>query len=296
MMRRLRDAILWRAFPFFEKLGMHVLPVRFDSPIPDTGALAANRQLFDEHHPMTGIDIDLGRQLQFVKEHVTPWEQAYVAAGDGRFGVDESRMISYAPVNALALYAMIRQFRPARMIEVGSGMSTRVAAAAFRANADAGSPGVYTVFDPYAADDLARACPNVTVTSRKIEDIGLEAFLELDAGDILFIDSSHTVKAFGDVNFLFLTVLPRLRPGVIIHVHDIFFPRDYLPHHFFSPHVKQIWQEQYLLHAFLMFNREFEVLVSWSYLHFEAQHELKAMFPWYHASRCPSSFWMRRVR
>lgn len=59
--------------------------------------------------------------------------------------------------------------------------------------------------------------------------------------------------------------------------------------------MQQIWHEQYLLHAFLMFNREFEVLVSWSYLHFEAQPAVTAMFPWYHANRCLSSFWMRRV-
>lgn len=296
MIRQLRDRLLWRAFPVFQRLGVHVLPVRFDTPIPDTRELAANRKRFDERHPMTGVDIDLQRQLRFVEATVKPWEQEYVAAGGGRFGTDATRMISYAPANALTLYAMVRAFRPKRMIEVGSGMSTRIADAAFRANAADGTPGVYTVFDPYAAPELAAACPAATVVSRKVEDIGIEPFLELQDGDILFIDSSHTLKPFGDVTFLFLTVLPRLRPGVIVHVHDIFFPREYLPHHFLSPHVKQIWQEQYLLHAFLMFNREFEVLVSWSYLHFEAPEALRSMFPWYHSSRCPSSFWMRRVR
>lgn len=296
MMRRLRDAVLWRAFPFFESLGMHVLPVRFDTPIPDTRELAANRHKFDERHPMTGVDIDVARQLRFVGETVKSWEQAYLAAGDGRFALDHTKLISYAPANALTLYAMIRAFKPARMIEVGSGMSTQIASAAFRDNAAAGSPGTYTVIDPYAAPDLPTRCPNATVISRKIEDIGLEPFLELGDDDILFIDSSHTLKPFGDVTFLFLTVLPRLRPGVIVHVHDIFFPREYLPHHFLNRNVKQIWQEQYLLHAFLMFNREFEILVSWSYLHFEARADVKALFPWYHADRCPSSFWMRRAR
>lgn len=295
MMRRVRDAVAWRLFPFFEKLGLHLLPVRFDSPIPDTRELAAQRERFDETHPMTGIEIDLERQLRFVETTVKPWEAEYAHAGGERFGGDASRMISYAPANALTLYGVIRQLKPARMVEVGSGMSTHVASAAFRANAADGKPGEYTVFDPYASPDLARACPNAVIHARRVENITLEPFLALEAGDILFIDSSHTVKAFGDVNFLFLTVLPRLKPGVVIHVHDIFFPREYLPHHFFSPHVKQIWQEQYLLHAFLMFNREFEVLVSWSYLHFEAQPAVIAMFPWYHADRCPSSFWMRRV-
>ncbi|HKY22399.1 MAG TPA: class I SAM-dependent methyltransferase [Vicinamibacterales bacterium] len=294
--KRVWTALLWRMFPILQPIGVHVLPVRFDSPIPDTRELRSARSRFDEHHPMTGIDIDLDRQLQFLQETIKPWEQEYASAGGGRFGLDHSRMVSYAPANALTLYAIIRGSKPARMLEVGSGMSTYVAAAAFRANAADGAPGSYTVFDPYASDELRADCAGVNVIAAKVEDIGLEPFLALEAEDILFIDSSHTVKAFGDVNFLFLTVLPVLKPGVVIHVHDIFFPREYLPHHFFSSHVKQIWQEQYLLHAFLIFNREFEVLVSWSYVHFEASEQVRAFFPWYHSSRCPSSFWMRRVR
>jgi predicted O-methyltransferase YrrM len=273
-----------------------VLPLRFDTPVPDTRDLSRQGAMFEARHPMTGIAIDLDRQLRFVEQTVCPWERAYASAGEGRFGLDESLMVSYAPVNALTLYAVVRTFRPKRMVEVGSGMSTRVAAAAFRANAADGARAEYTVFDPYANADLQRDCPEATIVPKKVEEIGLEPFLELDAGDILFIDSSHTVKIFGDVNFLFLTVLPRLRPGVIIHVHDIFFPRDYLPHHFFRSGVRQFWQEQYLLHAFLMFNEAFEILVSWSYLHFEAAGKVRTLFPWYHSSRCPSSFWMRRAR
>jgi hypothetical protein len=295
MIKRAWTAFLWRLFPVLEPLGVHVLPVRFDSPIPDTRELWSARARFDEHHPMTGIDIDLTRQMRFLEDTVKPWQAEYGSAGGGRFGLDHTRMKSYAPANAVTFYGIIRALRPTRMVEVGSGMSTYVASAALRANVESGTRCTYTVFDPYASAELIENCPNAAVVSKKVEDIGLDPFLALESGDILFIDSSHTVKAFGDVNFLFLTVLPRLKPGVIIHVHDIFFPREYLPHHFFNPHVKQIWQEQYLLHAFLMFNREFEVLVSWSYVHFEAREAVKTLFPWYHSSRCPSSFWMRRA-
>lgn len=295
MIRRLRDKALWRLFPIFERVGIHVLPIRFDTPIPDTRELASQLGRFTARHPMTGVVIDLERQLAFVERCIQPWDVEYRAAGSTHFGTDESSMTSYAPANALALYAVIREFRPSRMIEVGSGMSSHVAAAAFKANAALGAPGSYTVIDPYAGAAVRGLRPEVTLVEQKVEDIGVDPFLTLRDGDVLFIDSSHTVKAFGDVNFLFLEVIPRLNPGVIIHVHDIFFPREYLPHHFFSPHVKQIWQEQYLLHAFLLFNREFDVLVSLSYLHFEAQERLTQMFPWYHSARCPSSFWMRRI-
>lgn len=294
MIKRLWTNLAWRLFPLFETFGLHVLPVHYYSPIPDTRELRAKRALFDAHHPMPGVELDLDRQMRFVETVVQPWEREYRDAGGGRFGLDASRIASYAPANALTLYGMVRHYRPARVIEVGSGMSTSITAAALSANAAEGKPASYTVIDPYANPDLIRSCAGAQIMRRKVEDVGLEPFLELDAGDILFIDSSHTVKIFGDVNFLFLTVLPRLRPGVIVHVHDIFFPREYLPHHFFRRQTKQVWQEQYLLHAFLLFNREFEVLVSWSYLHFEAPAALTALFPWYHTSRCPSSSWMRR--
>ena len=99
------------------------------------------------------------------------------------------------------------------------------------------------------------------------------------------------MKTGGDVNYLFLEVLPRLNPGVIVHVHDIFFPseyrRDWILQQF------RFWTEQYLLQAFLIFNREFEVLIANSYLHHHYAPDLKAAFPnlrrW-----IGGSFWMRR--
>lgn len=129
---------------------------------------------------------------------------------------------------------------------------------------------------------------------KKVEDVSVDLFKELGKNDILFIDSSHVVKIFGDVNYLYLTILPQLSPGVIVHIHDIFFPVDYLPHHFFNTGLKTFWQEQYLLHAFLLFNNEFEVLYGASYMHYKHKDMLLELFPWYHINRWPSSFWMRR--
>src|SRR5262249_23664389 len=135
----------------------------------------------------------------------------------------------------------------------------------------------------------------------KVEDIDLEFFSQLQSGDILFIDSSHTVKIGGDVNYLFLEVLPRLKPGVIVHVHDIFLPFDYR-----RDWVKErlrFWTEQYLLQAFLTFNSEFEVLMANHYLMHRYLEDLKAAFPNLENLKAalPSSvkwdggsFWMRR--
>ena len=85
----------------------------------------------------------------------------------------------------------------------------------------------------------------------------------LSAGDILFIDSSHTVTTGGDVPYLFLEILPRLNPGVLIHIHDIFLPFDY-PEQWVLEDWG--WTEQYLVHAFLSYNQTFEILWPASYV------------------------------
>ena len=289
--------ILWRLFSPIERFGVHLLPVHYYSPLPDTRELRANFHRFSDEHPMHGVQMNPSQQLDLMERQVKPFEQEYRAAGGEQFGLDAAKMVSFAPINALTLYAMIRSTGPRRMIEVGSGMSTRISAAAFERNRIQGQPGEFTVIEPYPDLELRAGLPGVArLIAKKEEDVPVDVFLELEEDDILFIDSSHTIKIFGDVNYLFLTVLPQLKPGVLVHVHDIFFPLDYLPHHFFNRFGKQIWQEQYLLHAFLMFNREFEVLNSASYLHVKYFDALRRLFPWYHVDRHPSSFWMRRVK
>jgi Methyltransferase domain len=121
--------------------------------------------------------------------------------------------------------------------------------------------------------------------------VELDFFSKLESGDILFIDSSHTVKIGGDVNYLFLEVLPRLKPGVIVHVHDIWFPFDYDRQWVLGEF--RFWAEQYLLQAFLAFNSEFEVLICNSYLGFYFPEELKSCFP-HSPWSGGGSFWMRR--
>jgi hypothetical protein len=146
--------------------------------------------------------------------------------------------------------------------------------------------------EPFPLDFLRQGFAGLhSLIEKKVEDIGLEFFSQLASGDILFIDSSHTVKIGGDVNYLFLEVLPRLKPGVIVHVHDIFLPfeyrRDWVMEEF------RFWSEQYLLQAFLSFNSEFEVLMANSYVAHRYMKDLKATFmnsPWWGGG----SFWMRR--
>jgi hypothetical protein len=184
---------------------------------------------------------------------------------------------------------MVRNFKPRLVIEVGSGFSSLVLGDAVAKNGRA----ALICVEPFPREFLRKGFPGLqTLTEKNVQDIELEFFLQLQSGDILFIDSSHTVKIGGDVNYLFLEVLPRLNPGVIVHVHDIFLPfeyrRDWVLNEF------RFWTEQYLLHAFLTFNSAFEVLLANYYLSEYHQEQLKAVFPdlprW-----VGGSFWMRRT-
>jgi len=183
---------------------------------------------------------------------------------------------------------MIRHFQPRLIIEVGSGFSSLVAAEAIAKNKNS----ALICIEPFPLDFLRQGFRGLhSLIEKKAEDIELDFFSQLESGDILFIDSSHTVKIGGDVNYLFLEVLPRLKPGVIVHVHDIFLPFDYRRDWVMDE--LRFWSEQYLLQAFLSFNSEFEVLMANAYLAHRWMGELKATFtnsPWWGGG----SFWMRR--
>ena len=131
------------------------------------------------------------------------------------------------------------------------------------------------------------------VIARPVQEVDLALFERLEPADILFIDSTHVVRTGGDVPFLYLEVLPRLRPGVIVHLHDVFLPREY-PQSWLTEH-HLFWNEQYLLHAFLLFNAAFEVLFANQYIALRHQAALRDVFPhspWWDRG---GSFWMRRM-
>jgi predicted O-methyltransferase YrrM len=187
---------------------------------------------------------------------------------------------------------MIRHFKPRRMIEVGSGMSTLLAAEAIRKNEVEGYSCSFTAIEPYPRQFLRHGVPGLTeLLEAKVQSVPIERFCALEANDIVFIDSSHVVKIGGDVVYEFLELLPRLKPGVIVHYHDIFLPAEY-PSWVLDD--RRFWTEQYLLQAFLAFNSAFEVLMAGSFLHIHHSADLKAAFSSYDpANVWPGSFWMR---
>jgi hypothetical protein len=272
-----------QVFPVWEQHGFHVTPVHFYQPIPDTRELPET--LWKQPSDLVGINMNDAMQLDLLRSHFIKFRDecsnfpAEPPPGQRR---------PFRGVDALAAYCMVRHFQPRLIIEVGSGFSSLALGQAAAKNKNS----ALICIDPFPSDFLRNGFPGLRSSiEKKIQDIDLEFFSQLQSGDILFIDSSHTVKIGGDVNYLFLEVLPRLKAGVIVHVHDIFLPfeyrRDWVLDEF------RFWNEQYLLQAFLTFNSEFEVLLANSYLNHYHREDLRAAFP-----KLPSwaggSFWMRR--
>jgi hypothetical protein len=273
--------------------------VHFYSPVPDIGDLQA-RGIFKRRSELPGLDLCVDRQLALLGElgrtygAECRWPHE-PTSDDAQFYTNNSGF-SYGC--AAAAHMLIRQYRPRRVIEIGSGSSSRVIAGALRANAAAGGPpSEYTIIDPYPADALYRV-PGVTkVLKQRAEDSDFQLFEQLAENDVLFVDSGHTVRTGGDVNFLILDVLPRLQRGALAHFHDIPMPYEYAEAYFTNPKFRMFWTESYLLQAFLAHNAAFEVLLAMNLLMMDHIDAFKAALPAYdpQVHRYPShSFWIRR--
>jgi predicted O-methyltransferase YrrM len=280
-------------FPFWERLGIHAVPVHFYHPIPDTRTLT--NDVWTRQYPLTGIDINLPGQLDllatFEKCFRAEYEQFPHGPTSSGFYLNNT---TFQAVDAEILYCIIRHFKPRRICEVGSGFSTRLMTSATLANeAEGGERCQITAIEPNPPPDLNNL-PNVRLLQMPVEKLPLEQFDELGSNDILFIDSSHCIRTGGDVIREYLDILPRLRPGVIVHCHDIFLPGEY-PRKFVTGEC-EFWTEQYLFHAFLLFNSSFRVVWSGHYLHLNHSKLLNNAFSSYvKCATPPSSFWIRRV-
>ena len=160
----------------------------------------------------------------------------------------------FPPQDAALLYALVRHLAPPRIIEVGSGWSTTVTAQAIE---DGGLATRLTCIEPYPREWLPEVAAVAELRREKVEHTPWTVFAALEAGDVLFIDTSHVAKTGSDVVHLFLEVAPRLPTGVVVHVHDVFIPQEY-PQGWVKAGFG--WNEQYLLQAYLSGNAHTEVL------------------------------------
>ncbi len=271
-------------------------PGHFYSPICDPSDLRSDSARIWPSTPVQicpGIDFKFPHQLALLAEF-SKYTQ------DIRFPLDASDSPSqyfykndqYPCLDAEVLFCMLRHLRPRNMIEIGSGFSTLVAAEVNRRFL--GSRMNLTCVEPFPRQFLMDGVDGVTELVRaKVQQVDLSLFESLALNDVLFVDSSHVSKTGSDVNHILFRILPSLKPGVYIHFHDIFLPDDY-PKKWAIEDCRN-WNEQYLIHAFLQYNRDFEI--AWSSYFMATRHpaETSQVYPRFPALGAGGSLWIRRA-
>jgi predicted O-methyltransferase YrrM len=239
----------------------------FYSPIVDRQEVARREASLWPPRP-TALGIDFNDAAH--EEMLATWFPKFIADYDYPDEVDEAREphrffnnnSQFGWLDSRALFVMMRRLEPRRVIEVGSGFSSLLFADINRRFL--GERVDITCIEPYPRPFLESGVPGITrVVKSVVQEVPLETFEALGENDILFIDSSHVAKTGSDVNYLYFEVLPRLKPGVVIHIHDIFLPHEYLKDWVLRE--GRSWNEQYVLRALLMYSTAFKVLFGCSY-------------------------------
>ena len=277
------------------RLGYDVLPASFYSPVPDTGALP--QSVWDEPSPMPGVELDLEAQVEMLESELAEYLREFSPPADPPGNREGFYLTNpfYGPADAALLYAMVRRHRPRRVLELGSGFSTLVIAGARARNDEEGGvqDAEHRVVDPYPSPVLDAVRERIELQPTSAAELPLEQFAALEAGDILFVDTSHTLKPGSEVLYLLLEALPALRPGVIVHIHDVFRPFEY-PRLLYDTY-GNCWQEHYLVQAFLAFNREYEIVCAAHAIARLHGERLRELVPLHRPDHPPSGFWLRRV-
>jgi hypothetical protein len=257
-----------------DRWGYHIRPIHYYEPLPDFRSITAEQ--LNRRRQFPSIDFRWDHQLNLL--HKLAGYRDEVKEIDSSYFDNDY----FNGFDAAVYYSLIRHLRPKRIVEIGSGYSTRIADQAIGRNGD----GRLTCIEPFAGERLNGLRLKVDLIQKRVEEIDVDFFSCLEGNDILFIDSSHTVKFGSDVCYEFLEVIPTLRSGVRVHVHDIFFPHDYPAEWLLKRRLAL--NEQYLLEAFLSFNREFEVALANRWLTLDHAAAVKELWPRESSS---SSFW-----
>lgn len=285
----------------FRRAGYYLLSDHYYRPFTNPETLPADYG--SRQSALVGIEIDTERCLALAERALSPYlaEFRETFPIERRPGQETGFWLingTYMAVDAHLYYSLVRHFRPRRVAEVGAGRSTLVAAEACRRNNyEVPATSELLCIEPYPTAIVPEGLSSVaTVIASPVEQVDLGFFERLGANDMLFIDSSHALREGGDVQFLYCEVLPRLKPGVLVHVHDVSLPKPY-PAIYFD--YGYFWNEQYVLQAFLTNNLRAEVLWPGNYLMCRSPERMNAVFPEiavmrrHFPSSEPSAFWFR---
>ena len=276
------QSVLFKMFGVFPILNHYyepkfVYPANFDATVNRSLPLEIN--LEEQITAMATLNAVLElTEMQVVKNQI-----------DNTIYIDNP---NFGPGDAELYYLLIREKKPKRIIEIGSGFSTQLALLAIEKNKMDGVACELTCIEPFEMPFLDRV-EGIAIIRKQVELLSLDIFKSLEANDILFIDSSHIIRPGDDLLFIYFQILPVLKKGVLIHIHDIFTPRHY-PQEWLMKKMR-FWNEQYLLEAFLYNNAGFKILFTLNHLvktnFIAANKTLIHLKP----NSEPSSFWMEKV-
>jgi hypothetical protein len=266
-------------------------PGHFYSPVPNMKEIKQHEdRIFGPPDRLEGLDFNKDAQLALLAT-LAPLANGVTfntdRHADRRYYTNNP---SYTTGDALIFQAMLRHLRPRRYLEIGSGWSTALALDTNENWLD-GTMQI-TCIEPYPVDlkKILRPGDDVEILERGVQDVELDRFAQLAPGDVLFIDCSHVVKTGSDAHHLVTRVLPMVPVGVYIHIHDIFwgfeYPKDWV-------YEGRAWSEAYLLHAFLLFNPAFEVVLFNDWLMHEHPEALEREIPAV-APGAGAALWLRR--
>ena len=251
------------------------------------------KQPLSQDRNLPGIDWNISGQLKILASfsHSSELERLLQEESSTRRYRPDS--VLFGPGDAEYWYQLIRLIKPGKVFEVGSGNSTLIAIEAIRKNreADPNYSCKHICIEPYEGPWLEGT--GVLVIRKKIEDFDIKFFSELGENDILFIDTSHVTRPQGDVLYEYLELLPTMNKGIIVHVHDIFSPKNY-PKLLLEERVR-FFNEQYLLEAFLSHNSSWKIIGALNYLHHHYYENLKSVAPFLTPDKEPCSLYMRKV-
>lgn len=298
-------------FPFFRKrIGLYReyksyphVPGHYYSLIPDLEEVKLRKEKIFRNENIYAIDLRLEHQLKLLNELKEFYKQVPYKFSD--LSTDQKLNYRYKAGNeyyrygdAIFLFCMMLHLKPGRIIEVGSGHSS---AMMLDINENFLHNSVHLTFiEPFPEERLCGLLKeadrkNTVVLKSFVQETDMEIYKSLEVNDILFIDSSHVSKPGSDVNFIIFDILPILKPGVVIHFHDIFFPFE-LPDSWVLEN-KWFWNENYILRAFLMNNPDYEIMLFNNLLYRKHRSWLKKEMPdtlidWQHTG----SIWINKIR
>ena len=285
--RKIGGHKLFLSKSILKKIGIFPLTSNYYEPSFNFDNLKKN---LSEKRSLPGINFNIENQIKNLKQldYKKELENLNLKNNSPNFNFNIDNNFFEAG-DAEIYYQMIRYHKPKKIIEIGSGQSSLIAMEAINNNKQIDNfITELTCIEPFENKWLEKN--DIRVIRKKVEEIDTDIFTDLSKGDILFIDSSHVIKPQGDIVKIFLEILPKLKSGVIIHIHDIFSPRDYLEN--WLKIENRFFNEQYLLEGMLDNSSRYKIMLSLNLLKYDFYKELKNVCPYLNDRSEPSSFYM----